>query len=86
MYIFSYLHLNPLSRIERDWKEKGVKNKKRAEQFIKEYRFSSYQDFLDNKRSETSIINFALVPEYIKNMNLDLKTQERTHLFTNQQG
>ena len=78
MYIFSYVHLNPISIIEKNWKEDGVKNKQEAEKFIKEYQFSSSQDFLENNRLESVIIDFPLIPKYIKNMELDFKTQEKT--------
>lgn len=77
MYLFSYVHLNPISIIEKNWKEDGVKNKQAAEKFIKEYQFSSYQDFLKIDRPESSIIDFSLVPEYIKDMKLDFNTQEQ---------
>lgn len=77
MYIFSYVHLNPLSIIDKKWKENGVKNKKEAEEFLEKYQFSSYQDFLGNDRLEKVIIDFSMIPEYIKNMTLDLDTQEQ---------
>jgi putative transposase len=77
MYIFSYIHLNPLSIIDKKWKEEGVKNKKEAEKFLKKYQFSSYQDFLGNDRLESIIVDFSLIPEYIKNMEMDFKTQEQ---------
>jgi len=77
MYIFSYVHLNPISIIEKRWKENGIKNKKETKEFIEKYKYSSYADFLDNQRSESSIIDFSLIPEYIKDMELDFKTQEK---------
>jgi len=77
MYIFSYVHLNPLSIIEKNWKENGVKNKKEAAEFLKNYKFSSYQDFLGINRPESVILDFSLIPEYIKNMPLDFGTQEQ---------
>ena len=80
MYIFSYIHLNPLSIIEKGWKENGVKNKKTAKEFLEKYEFSSYQDFLGNNRPESTIIDFFLVPKYIKNMDLDFKVQEKISL------
>jgi putative transposase len=79
LYIFSYLHLNPLSVMDREWKENGIKNKKEAEFFLNTYQFSSYKDFLGDKRPESLIIDFFLIPEYIKDMRLDFKIQE--HLF-----
>src|SRR3989344_4600956 len=77
MYIFSYVHLNPLSLIERKWKEEGIKNKKEAEQFLENYQFSSYQDFMGKIRGETAIIDFSFIPEYIKEMKLDFKCLEQ---------
>ncbi len=77
MYIFSYVHLNPISIIEKNWKEEGVKNKKDAEEFLKNYRYSSHLDFLDKNRPESIIVDFSLIPEYIKDMEMDFKTQEK---------
>lgn len=77
MYIFSYVHLNPISIINKGWKEDGVKNKKEATKFLEQYKFSSYQDFLEKKRSESAIVDFSLIPEYIKNMKMDFYTQEK---------
>jgi len=76
VYIFSYMHLNPFSIIDKKWKENGVKNKKEAEKFLENYQWSSYQDFLKKDRPESIIIDFSLIPEYIKNMEMDFKTQE----------
>jgi putative transposase len=83
MYIFSYIHLNPISIIDKGWKENGTRNKKEAEGFIKKYQFSSYQDFLKNNRLESAIIDFSLIPEYIKDMKLDFNTQEQTFYANN---
>lgn len=77
MYIFSYVHLNPLSIIDKEWKE-GVKNKKEAKEFLEKYQFSSYQDFLGNNRPESVIIDFSLIPEYIKEVKLDFEILEQT--------
>ena len=77
MYIFSYLHLNPLSILNRKWKEDGIKNKKEAEEFLEKYQFSSYLDFLGNNRIESAIVDFSFIPEYTKDVKLDFKTQER---------
>lgn len=78
MYIFSYAHLNPLSIIDKKWKTNGVKNKKGTEEFLEKYQYSSYQDFLHQNRPETAIIDFSMIPEYIKNMKMDFNTQEQT--------
>src|SRR3989339_1450945 len=77
MYIFSYLHLNPLSIIEKRWKEDGIKDKKEAEEFLKKYQYSSYHDFLDNNRPESYILDFSLIPDYIKEINLDFNEYKK---------
>jgi len=76
MYIFSYVHLNPISLLEKDWKEQGVKNKKETEESLTKYEYSSYQDFLDMaKRPESAILDISKIPEFIRSMGLDFKTQ-----------
>ncbi len=76
MWIFSYVHLNPLSIIYKKWKEEGIKHKKEAKEFLEKYQFSSYQDFLGYNRPESAIIDLSCIPEYIKNMEIDFETQE----------
>jgi putative transposase len=80
MYIFSYVHLNPLSIIDKGWKESGIKNKKEAEKFLEKYKFSSFLDFQKENRPESVILDFSLIPEYIKKIKSDFDTHEQ--LFT----
>jgi len=47
--IFVYIHTNPAAIIFPNWKEAGIKNVKRAIDFVENYRWSSYQDYLGNK-------------------------------------
>jgi len=77
IYIFSYIHLNPLSIIDNSWKQDGIKNKKESEKFLEKYEFSSYKDFQNNIRQEKEIIDFSLVPDYIQKMKLNIKIQEK---------
>lgn len=77
MYIFSYIHLNPISIIDKEWKENGAKNKKEARKFLEKYEFSSYQDFLGNNRPEVVILDFPLIPKYVKNMELNFNSCEK---------
>ncbi|MFH1366248.1 MAG: hypothetical protein ABIG99_02575 [Patescibacteria group bacterium] len=56
-YLFSYIHLNPLKLIDYSWKEKGIKNKKKAIDFLNSYKWTSYSDYLENFRLENKIIN-----------------------------
>lgn len=63
-YIFSYIHLNPVKLIQKDWKEKGIKNKKEALVFLENYEFSSYADFIGISRKQQKIIDVLPFPEY----------------------
>jgi len=47
--LFVYVHTNPLSLIESNWKEKGIEDPKRAIEFLENYKWSSYQDYLGKK-------------------------------------
>ncbi|MFC1620998.1 transposase [Candidatus Omnitrophota bacterium] len=49
MQISSYIHLNPLKLIEPEYKKKGVSDLERARLFLRNYRWSSYLDFLGVK-------------------------------------
>ena len=66
-YLFSYIHLNPIKLIDRDWKENGVKNYKKALTFLNTYRWSSYLDYRDYRRLENKIISKTEFPKYFKN-------------------
>jgi len=50
MVVFTYIHANPLSLTDPGWKEKGIKNPKKAIKFLEEeYRWSSYFDYIGKK-------------------------------------
>ena len=63
-YLFSYIHLNPIKLIQKDWKEIGIKNKKEAFEYLQNYKYSSYLDYLGIKRIQNKILNIAAFPEY----------------------
>lgn len=67
-YLFAYIHLNPIGIIEDEWKEHHIKNKKKAEDFLASYPYSSYLDYSDakNVRPEHTIINKLAFPEYFE--------------------
>ena len=52
--VFLYIHTNPVSIINPGWKEAGVKNIEEAIEFLEEYRWSSYPDYL-NKNNFPSV-------------------------------
>jgi len=66
-YLFSYIHLNPIKLIQKDWKEKGVNDKNQVLLFLKDYKYSSYLTFLDENRKENKILNIKAFPKYFPN-------------------
>ena len=63
-YLVSYIHLNPVKLIDPKWKENGIKNRSQAKQYLEKYRYSSYIDFLGQKRPESSLLSPDALPEY----------------------
>ncbi|KKR68323.1 MAG: hypothetical protein UU10_C0027G0016 [Parcubacteria group bacterium GW2011_GWF1_40_6] len=68
-YLFSYIHLNPIKLIQKDWKERGIKDKKKAVDYLKEYFYSSYLDFVGERRIQEKILNIKSFPQYFPNKN-----------------
>jgi putative transposase len=72
LYLFSYIHLNPIKLIQHDWKKNGIKNKDVALKYLKEYSYSSFIDYMFNENRNTSkIIDKNVLPESIKNSHVD---------------
>jgi putative transposase len=46
---FVYIHVNSISLIEPNWKEKGIKNPIKAQRFVENYKWSSYLDYIGKK-------------------------------------
>ena len=75
-WLLSYIHLNPVDLIEPEWKKKGIKNVKKAEQFLQGYFWSSYQDYYQADRPEAAILSKEALPINISgldNLNRMLK-------------
>lgn len=66
-YLYSYIHLNPLKLIEKDWKEIGLKNISGAQEYLDDYRFSSYRDYCGSERGEGKILDTTKFPLYFPN-------------------
>ena len=73
-YLFSYIHLNPIKLIESKWKEKGIKDKKKAIEFLNSYKWSSYLDYMGIIRPENKIINRIDFLDYFDTKN-DFKNE-----------
>ena len=66
-YLFSYINLNPVKLIEPKWKEQGIKNRAKFLDYLNEYSYSSYQDYMGKIRLENKILNKSMFPEYFIN-------------------
>ena len=72
-YLFSYIHLNSIKLIDKDWKEKGIHNKRRAIDFLNKYQYSSFLDFLGISRIQNKILNTVTFPNYFPTKEIFLK-------------
>ncbi len=66
-YIFSYIHLNPIKLIQKDWKEKGIKNIDNALEYLSHYSYSSYVDYIGQSRIQNIILDLKSFPRYFPN-------------------
>ena len=74
-YLFSYIHLNPIKLIQKNWKEEGIKDKNNALEFLDKYKWSSYLDYKGVERKENKILNKEDFPDYfngIKNFDKEI--------------
>lgn len=75
-YLFSYIHLNPVKLIDSKWKENGIKDWKKAKEFLENYSWSSYLDYKKVVRFQNKILNREAFPEYfqdVKDFNAEIK-------------
>lgn len=61
-YLLSYIHLNPIKLIEPGWKEVGIANLAKAEDFLDTFAYSSFPDYCGKKRHENLILNKSAFP------------------------
>lgn len=47
--IFTYIHTNPISLMQPNWKEKGLDNPEEVIKFLEDYKWSSYPDYISDK-------------------------------------
>lgn len=67
-YIFSYIHLNPIKIIDSKWKEMGIKDKNKAFDFCKQYKYSSLPVFNEVQGAKyKQLINLNAFPKYFVN-------------------
>lgn len=67
-YQYAYIHLNPIGVIDSGWKNKKIKNRKKAREFISLYKYSSFQDYTKSIRDEKEIITPESFPKYFQTL------------------
>ena len=65
-YIPYYIHLNPIELIDHKWKEKEIRDFKKTFDYLKNYRWSSFPDYIGNDNF-ARIINKKILSEYLGN-------------------
>ncbi|MCU0652842.1 MAG: hypothetical protein MUD10_01115 [Candidatus Pacebacteria bacterium] len=64
--VFTYIHTNPISLIDSGWKENGTKDGDAAKEFLLNYRWSSYLDYV-GKRNFPSVSDREYILKIIGN-------------------
>lgn len=64
-WIFTYVHLNPITLCEPGWKEKKIVDIGGAKTFLNGYRYSSHYDFYVAERPERNLLAFASALDFI---------------------
>lgn len=76
LWIFSYIHLNPIGIIKKDFKINGIGNKNIAKEFLKSYKYSSYHEYAGVSRPESKILDLLLIPDYLLKSELNIGKYE----------
>lgn len=66
-YLFSYIHLNPLKLIDKNWKTEGLKDKKGTLKYLESYKWGSFVDYIGSVRNESKILNRDHFLNYFNN-------------------
>jgi len=73
LWIFSYIHFNAIIIIKKDFNIGETESKSIFEKFLKSYRYSSYHEYSGVDRSESKILDFSMIPDYLIKNKLDIK-------------
>lgn len=65
LHLSRYIHLNPVDLVESGWKEEGIKDGGKVHEFLENYRWSSYTDWI-GKKNFPSILNLKGVEGIFK--------------------
>jgi len=67
-YLYAYIHLNPLKLIDPEWRSKGLADIQGGREYLMQYSFSSYPDFVGKPRRERVLISNEHFPQYFKDV------------------
>ena len=68
-HIFAYVHLNPVELIEKEWEERGVRDKRKVRNFLNNYRYSSFYDYSVAERPEKELLALDDAPDFLRQHN-----------------
>lgn len=78
LWIFSYIHLNPLKIIKKDFVETdSLGNKNSIQKFLSSYKYSSYLEYNGGERPRSIILDMSLVPDYLLNEKVNIGKYEK---------
>lgn len=63
-YLYAYIHLNPVKIVDEGWGNRKLLNKKKSQEHLAEYPFSSYLDYTGLSRPENVILSKEYFPKY----------------------
>jgi putative transposase len=66
-YLFSYIHLNCLKLLNKNWREEGFHGTQKALDYLSKYRYSSYPSYLGVDKIQGKILNIKAFPKYFPN-------------------
>jgi REP element-mobilizing transposase RayT len=64
-YLFSYIHLNPIKLIQSNWREVGIKDLKKINEFLNEYKYSSFRDYFQSPRKAGGIEKIVSIGSFL---------------------
>jgi len=65
-HLSRYIHINPVELIEVGWKKDGIKDWNKVNEFLQNYRWSSYLDYIGIKNFP-SVTNREIINSYFQN-------------------
>lgn len=66
-YLFAYIHLNPVKLLQSNWEKAGIKDVSTIENFLQNYKYSSFHEYTDKHRPEKVILEKESFPDYFEN-------------------